>query len=76
MKKKVKGGIEKHYCDKCGKLIYDKIPKEPTVKFLGQWIPEFSSKKHCDYRMVWANRKRGIEAGEYCIECHDKMFAE
>ena len=76
MKKRVKGGIEKHYCDKCGKLIYDHIPKQPTIKLFGQWIPEVTTKKHSDYKIVWGNRKKGIEAGEYCLECHNKMFAE
>ena len=74
MKKRVKGGIEKHYCDKCGKLIYDHIPKKPTVKLFGQWLPEVTSKKYCDYKMEWGNKKRGIEAGEYCKECYDKMW--
>lgn len=76
MKKRVKGGIEKHYCDKCGKNIYDHIPTEPTVKLFGQWIPEVKSKRHCEFRMVWGNKKKGIEAGEYCLECHNKMYAE
>ena len=76
MKKRVKGGIEKHYCDKCGKLIYDDIPKESTVKFLGQWIPEFSRKRYCDYKMDYGYKKRGIKAGEYCIECHNQMYSD
>ena len=76
MKKRVKGGIEKHYCDKCGKLIYDYIPKQPTIKLFGQWIPEFGVKKHCDYRREYGNKKRGIVAGEYCIECYEKMYSE
>lgn len=73
MKKKVKGGIEKHYCDKCGKLIYDHIPKEPTIKLFGMYIPEFSAKKHSEFRMEWGNKKLGIEAGEYCLECFNEM---
>ena len=28
MKRNVRGGIIKHYCDKCGKNIYDYIPKK------------------------------------------------
>lgn len=76
MKKKVKGGREKHYCDKCGKNIYDYIPKEPTIKLFGQWIPEVTVKKHCEYKREFGCKKRGIEAGEYCIECHNQMYAE
>lgn len=76
MKKRVKGGIEKHYCDRCRKNIYDHIPKEPTVKFLGQWIPEFSVKRHCDSYRVMPCRKRGIAAGEYCAECHKEIIKE
>ena len=73
MKKKVKNGIEKHYCDKCGKNIYDYIPKAPTVKFMGQWIPEFAPKRYCNSHRVLGNRKRGIEAGEYCEECYKEI---
>ena len=76
MKKRVKGGIEKHYCDKCGRLIFDHIPKEPTVKLFGKYIPEFSCKRYCEYRLdLCGNKKRGIARGEYCKECHDKMYA-
>lgn len=74
MMKRVKGGIQKHYCDKCGKPIYDHIPKASTIKLFGQLIPEFTSKKHCDFKMVWGNKKRGIEPGEYCKECHESMY--
>ena len=77
MTKKVKGGILKHYCDSCGKLLYDDIPREPTVKVFGQWVPEYSKKIHCDFKVVLGNnRKKGIRAGTYCEECHAKMFAE
>ena len=73
MKKIVKNGIEKHYCDKCRKNIYDMIPKEPTVRFLGQWIPEFKPKRYCDSRRVMPNRRKGIVAGEYCTECYEAI---
>ena len=76
MKKRVKGGIEKHYCDKCKKNIYDCIPKEPTVKFLGQWIPEFRMKRHCDSFRVMASRSKGIAAGEYCTDCYQEISKE
>lgn len=76
MKKRVKGKIEKHYCDKCGKLLYDHIPKTPTLKFMGQWIPEFSVRTYCQYTREYGNRKRGIQAGEYCKECHKKMYSK
>lgn len=76
MKKIVKNGIEKHYCDRCNKNIYDCIPKEPTVKFLGQWIPEFSTKRHCDSHRVNASRSKGIKAGEYCKECYEEIYKE
>lgn len=74
MKKRVKGGIEKHYCDRCGKLIYDDIPKAPTIKMFGQWLPEFTIKKHCDYKIGWENKKKGIQAGEYCKECYNDLY--
>lgn len=32
MHKRVKGGIEKHYCDNCGKLLFDYIPKKRVVR--------------------------------------------
>lgn len=76
MKKIVKNGIEKHYCDKCKKNIYDLIPKEPTVKFLGQWIPEFTPKRHCNSYRVNASRSKGIKAGEYCEECYREVTAQ
>lgn len=73
MKKTVKNGIVKHYCDRCRKNIYDMIPKEPTVNFLGMWIPEFTPKRHCDSRRVMASRSKGIAAGEYCTECFKEI---
>ncbi len=76
MKKIVKNGIEKHYCDRCKKNIYDLIPKEPTVKFLGQWIPEFTPKRHCDSYRVNASRSKGIKAGEYCKDCYQEINKE
>lgn len=76
MIKKVKGGILKHYCACCGKLLYDEIPKEPTVKALGQFIPEYSIKRYCCFKVEFGNKKKGIQAGDYCKECHDKMFSE
>lgn len=69
MKKRVKGGIQKTYCDRCKKLLYDEIPKPPSVKFCGMWIPEFKMKNHADYEVLAASKKRGIEAGVYCKEC-------
>ena len=73
MKKRVRNGIEKHYCDRCGKNIHDYIPKESTVKLFGQWIPEFYVKRYCDSYRVSASRSRGIEAGEYCKECYQEI---
>ena len=75
MKKRVRGGIEKHYCDRCGKNIYDLIPKEPSVKCMGLWIPEFKMKRHCEHHTVFANRKKGVDAGEYCKDCYAKVDA-
>jgi hypothetical protein len=76
MKKVVKGKIEKHYCDRCRKNIYDYIPKEPTVKFMGQWIPEFTPKRYCDSHRVMPSRSKGIKGGEYCTECYNEISKE
>jgi hypothetical protein len=73
MKKRVKNGIVKVYCDRCGKNIYDEIPKEPTVKLMGQFIPEVAHKRHCEFRMLMASRKKGIKAGLYCLDCAEAI---
>ena len=64
MIKKVKGGKEKHYCDMCGKLLYDLIPKESTITFLGLPVPEFTRKTYEKYE-----RRLGKE---YCEHCYKK----
>lgn len=73
MRKKVKNGIVKVYCNRCGKNVYDEIPKEPTVKLFGQYIPEVKLKRHCEFRSVMASKKRGIKAGVYCLECAEAI---
>lgn len=76
MRKRVKGGIEKNYCDKCGKLIYDLIPKSKTVELLGMTVPEYTMKKHNDYKIEYGCKKRGIAPGMYCVECHKTLYEE
>ena len=75
MTKKVKGGIVKHYCDKCNKLIYDTIPKkeQSAIKVFGIPVIEIEIKRYCEFRMIWENKKLGIKAGEYCLECAKQM---
>lgn len=62
MRKKVKGGKIKCYCDICGTLLYDLIPKESTVTFFGQPIPEYNRKLYKKYI-----NKLGKE---YCEDCY------
>ena len=71
MKRNVRGGIIKHYCDKCGKNIYDYIPKKEQsgIQVFGMTIPEYSVKRYCDYRVVTSRKNRG----DYCLECHNKL---
>ena len=78
MKKKVKGGILKHYCDKCGKLLYDDIPKvtESPIMLFGMVVPEYKRKTHNEYRHENGCIKRNIKAGDYCVECHETMWAK
>lgn len=64
MKKRVKNGIEKRYCDVCGKNIFDYIPKEPTIQLGGEWLPEYRVKTYCEYKII------NIPYGEYCMECY------
>ena len=69
MKKKVKNGIEKHYCDTCGKLLYDLVPdkSKPTSKTrckLGTiTISYCNTKRYCKSHSAPQGR-------EYCDECY------
>lgn len=70
MKKTVKGKIVKHYCDCCGKNIYDCKPKKSELKSMSIYIPEYTFERYCEFRS-------GIGKGnreEYCIECYKKLF--
>lgn len=62
MRKKVKGGIIKHYCDSCGKLLYDETLKESTITFLGIPVPEYTSKTYEKYERVLGK--------VYCENCY------
>lgn len=64
MIKKVKGGREKHYCEVCGELLYDLIPKESTITFLGIPVPEYNQKVYKKYKNVLGK--------EYCENCYAK----
>lgn len=78
MKKRVKGKIEKHYCDKCRKLLYEHIPQKPQFKILGQWIPEFREKRYCAFVREWGEGEEGtiVAIKEYCKECHEKIYSK
>lgn len=76
MKKIVKGKIEKHYCDKCGKNIFDYIPKNSNIQLFGMTIPEYSVKRYCDYKGVQRYRKGEVrQNNEYCLECWNDLSA-
>lgn len=67
MHKKVKNGIEKHYCDVCGALLYDLIPKnKTTATIFGIAIPEYGMKVHCKYER---DSKK-----EYCEKCYKEVY--
>ena len=70
MKKIVKRKIEKHYCDKCGKSIFDYIPKNSGFTLFGMYVPEFAVKRHGEHRIVTSRRNRG----EYCIDCYNELM--
>ena len=49
MRKRVKGGVVKNYCDVCGCLCYDHIPigvNEDVSKALGMNVMEYSMKTY------------------------------
>ena len=72
MKKRVKNGIEKHYCDKCGVNIYDHVPKKTqTLKIMGLPVIECDTKRHCDFRIVFSK-----PYGEYCLDCYNELNAK
>ena len=53
MKKKVKGGIIKNYCDCCGKLLYDLIPDGGMDIFgNGSSIPSYKMKSYIPYHTL------------------------
>lgn len=69
MHKKVKNGIEKHYCDVCGKLLYDLVPKNKiTATIFGIAIPEYGIKEYCKC-------KRDTKK-EYCEKCYKEVCNE
>lgn len=68
MRKRVKNGIEKYYCDVCGKNVYDYVPKKSSIQAFGMVIPEYKVKKHCEYVQI---RKVSKQA-DYCKECAEK----
>jgi hypothetical protein len=75
MHKRVKGGIEKHYCDNCGKLLFDYIPKnESSVELFGVPVPEYKMKRHAEFRYDHGCKKKGIQRGEYCVECLETLY--
>ena len=72
MRKRVKGGIVKVYCDRCQKLICDEIP-DGYVSVHGFSAPKVKTKKYADYECLMASEKRGVEAGVYCKECAEAL---
>lgn len=67
MVKRVKGGIEKHYCDCCGKLLYDYIPIK-TINFHGI---NMTTVKEKTYIKEW----RILGGRQFCsIECENKSI--
>ena len=69
MKKRVKGRIEKYYCDECGKNICDYVPKKSELQLFGMTIPEYGIKKYCEYVQI---RKVSKQA-DYCKECYENL---
>lgn len=73
MKKRVKGGKEKVYCDYCGALLYDLIPTNSGLTFCGFTIPECKIKAYQKYFSVSANSRKGRAAGIACESCYKKI---
>lgn len=66
MRKKVKSGIEKHYCDECGVLLYDIVPKNKiTATIFGIPIPEYTIKSYCKSKCGYGK--------ELCEKCYTTM---
>ena len=70
MQRKVKNGIEKHYCDRCGTMLYDYVPKHKiTATIFGIAIPEYGVKTYCKH-------ERGLGGKEYCEKCFKEVCDE
>lgn len=64
MTRKVRGRKEKHHCEMCGNLLYDLIPKESTITFMGMPVPEYGRKSYQKFKYCLGK--------EYCEECYSK----
>lgn len=70
MKKIVKSHIEKHYCDMCGKLLFDYIPNpKKDSSCFGITIHHMDIKKYCDH----TDCGFGYNYKEYCTDCALKI---
>ena len=66
MRKKVKGGIEKYYCDCCGKLVYDLILSgRENFTLSGMSIAKYKPKKYDDYINCYSGKV-------FCMDCYNK----
>lgn len=72
MKKIVKGKIEKHYCDCCGRSIYDFIPRPTTRKLFGAFVLEMHFKKNYEFKRYGSGRNEK----EYCMDCYEDVTAK
>ena len=69
MLKRVKGKIQKYYCDVCGKNVFDYVPNGAFMNVLGMRIPVYDVRKHCEYVQKSCLGK----SSEYCKECYEKL---
>ena len=61
MRRRVKNGIIKHYCDVCKRSIYDDIPQQTKTLF---GVTAYETKRHLDFCVVGHGR-------DYCRECYE-----
>jgi protein-arginine kinase activator protein McsA len=74
MKKIVKNKIEKYYCDKCGKNIFDMIPVKSSKNdtFFGMTIPEYHIKRYSEFKKI----QKGRNQFHYCLDCYKNICRE
>lgn len=74
MKRHLKDGTIRHYCDVCHKPIYDEELRDSGVVVFGAMIKETKIVKR--HRPFFCNsfRKDGIRYNETCSDCRDKLL--